>query len=160
MGEVVRRPSVIRDLAGFEARLTGARLLTGARRRGPVTPWRTFGAPGEPGLVNGWTGRAGSTDAPAGFMLDERGVAWIRGHIGAGAPSSMVCAYLPEGYRPPQTIRRSVAGRYFDTFAGVTSWAFYCLLIHAAGTLEVHREVSQVYTDQDIWLDAVQFATL
>jgi len=160
MAEVVRRPSLGRDIPALDARLRHSNILVAGRRRGPIPPWRQFGALGQPALLNGWGDRNGGVDGVPGFFLDERGVTWLRGHIGAAAPSSMVCAVLPEGFRPPQLLKLPVAGNYFDTAFGVRSWAFYQVLIGADGTLTIQREVSQVSTDQNVWLDSLSFAIL
>lgn len=160
MAEVVRRPSFGRHIPALDSRLRHSIIHVAGRRRGPIPPWNFFGGAGQPALLNGWGDRNGGVDGIPGFFCDERGVVWLRGHIGAGAPSSMVCAVLPEGFRPPQLLKLPVAGDYFDTTFGVRSWAFYQVLIDTDGTLTIQREVSTVFTDQNIWLDALSFSRI
>jgi hypothetical protein len=64
----------------------------------PSEGWHEVGAPGEPGLLNGWHNLPAPFESTA-FYKDHEGIVHLRGALTGGTKNPGFL--LPPGYRPP-----------------------------------------------------------
>lgn len=115
MGQVVRPPSLVRQLLGLDERLQGVEVHAGGRRWGPQEPWHEVGAVGEPSFQPSWMNYDRHLENPGvirphpvRFFRDQRGTVHFNGLPEITLPASDIPTeggwstvfVLPPGLRP------------------------------------------------------------